>query len=185
MLKILDLFAGTQSTRKAIELMTIEYDYKGVDIYSPEEENIIFDLSQDNIVEKLKEVLGDWKPDIIWASPLCTTFSRATCIKNGTLSYVLENEQVRIRRDEEFDYITHRNYVAYKDNPEWRKEQQNKGLLGLKLMKCNHKGQHKANMSGSSKRTPNAKAICGNKDRSKVPPKLIREIFKQLLGENV
>lgn len=55
MLKILDLFAGTQSIKKTFP----ECDYRGVDIYSPEGENIILDLSQENIVEKLLEKLGD------------------------------------------------------------------------------------------------------------------------------
>lgn len=123
---------GTQSVRKALEPLVCRdpnnigqgLDYKGIDIYSPEGENIIFDLSQDNIVEKLKEVLGDWKPDFIWASPLCTTFSRATCIPNGTLAYIEDKGKLSIRQD--FSMITHNNYVNYKDDPKWVEEQKGK-----------------------------------------------------------
>ena len=76
MIKVLDLFAGTQSVKKALEekygiekwyqsnkndFLWIGWDYYsnqfieyiGVDIYSPEGQNLIFDLTQDNIVEKL------------------------------------------------------------------------------------------------------------------------------------
>jgi hypothetical protein len=41
MIKILDLFSGTQSVKKALDLMNIEYEYYGIDIYSPEDDNII------------------------------------------------------------------------------------------------------------------------------------------------
>ena len=86
--KILDLFSGTQSVKKGLDLLNIEYEYYGIDIYSPEEENIILDLSQDNIVEKLLELLPkDWKPDFIWASPVCNKFSIATAVKGGTVYF--------------------------------------------------------------------------------------------------
>ena len=88
MVKILDLFSGTQSVRKALDLMEIEYEYYGIDIYSPEEENIILDLSQDNIVDRLLEVLpSGWQPDFIWASPVCNKFSISTGVKGGTLYF--------------------------------------------------------------------------------------------------
>ena len=35
MIKILDLFSGTQSVKKALDLMNIEYEYYVIDIYSP------------------------------------------------------------------------------------------------------------------------------------------------------
>jgi hypothetical protein len=56
-IKILDLFAGGQSVKKALKNENIEY--KGIDILAPSlNDNIIFDLSQDNIVEKLKKELN-------------------------------------------------------------------------------------------------------------------------------
>lgn len=77
MIKVLDLFAGTQSVRKALDEMGIDYQYQGIDIFSPEEQNIILDLTQDEIVEKVKEKLGGWTPNFIWASPDCRTWSIA------------------------------------------------------------------------------------------------------------
>ena len=81
MIKVLDLFAGTQSVKNALNEFDI--DYKGIDIYSPEGENIILDLTQDNIVERLLEKLGNWKPDFIWASPVCNKFSLGSVVKGG------------------------------------------------------------------------------------------------------
>ena len=52
-IKILDLFSGTQSVKKALILKNIDYEYYGIDIYSPEDENIILDLSQDDIVLRM------------------------------------------------------------------------------------------------------------------------------------
>ena len=87
-MKILDLFSGTQSVRKALDTMNVEYEYYGIDIYSPEEENIILDLSQDNIVQRVIEVLPkDWKPDFIWASPVCNKFSVVNRMENGNFYY--------------------------------------------------------------------------------------------------
>lgn len=153
MIRVFDAFAGTQSTKKAL---TIKYkidswklenefiwvgerenkrivEYIGADIYSPEDTNLIFDLSQEDIITKLLEQLGDWKPDFIWASPLCTTFSRAGCVPGGTLSYELdENERVVIRTN--FKDITHKTYVKHINNPEFQKKHQDAGVLGLKLL---------------------------------------------------
>lgn len=86
--KILDLFSGTQSVRKALDLLKIDYEYYGIDIYSPEEENIILDLSQDDIIQKVKAALPEnWKPDFIWASPVCRLFSIATAVKGGNVYF--------------------------------------------------------------------------------------------------
>lgn len=133
MLKVLDLFSGTQSTKSSLEILGIPFEYKGFDIKYPEK-NIIFDLSQDNIIEKITETLGDWKPDFIWASPLCTTFSRATCITGGTLSYELDEETKAVNIRQDFSYITHDNYVKFINDKDWQEEQKRKGVLGLKLM---------------------------------------------------
>ena len=88
MIKILDLFSGTQSVRKALDLYNVEYEYYGIDIYSPEEDNIILDLSQDDIVNKVVAALpNNWKPDFIWASPVCNKFSVLHRMKNGNYYY--------------------------------------------------------------------------------------------------
>lgn len=77
-MKVLELFAGTRSIGKAFEA-------KGHEVFSvdwnKEFENI--DLYEDinNITsEKIIELFG--KPDVIWASPDCTTFSVAAISKH-------------------------------------------------------------------------------------------------------
>lgn len=234
-IKVLDLFAGTQSVRKALKGLNI--DYKGIDIYSPEGENLILSLSQPFIIEKLKKLLGDWKPDFIWASPVCTPFSRATCIKNGTLSYEIINGELKIRKD--FSYITHKAYVSKINDLHFQEKHKAKGYQGLffmentikiikhfnvpfaienpanalskyilgkyfiknntnycmygfsykkptsiytdkelNLLKCNHK-THTHRISGMPSKDGKL-PISGNKERSRVPEKLIQEIFRKV-----
>jgi len=112
MIKILDLFSGTQSVRKALDDMDIEYEYYGIDIYSPERENIILDLSQDDIVNKLIEILPkDWTPDFIWASPVCSKFSVVTAVKGGNLYFERTKQGIKPREDiTVFDW-RHRKYT--------------------------------------------------------------------------
>ena len=72
-LKVLELFAGTRSIGKAFEkrghdVFSVEWDksFENIDLYKD-----INDLSSDEIIEKFG------KPDVIWMSPDCTTFSIA------------------------------------------------------------------------------------------------------------
>ena len=72
-LKVLELFAGTRSIGKAFE-------EKGHEVYSVEwdkqHENI--DLYADILTVTSEQILKEFgKPDIIWASPDCTTYSIA------------------------------------------------------------------------------------------------------------
>ena len=73
-MKVLELFAGTRSISKAFEkrgheTYTIEWDkdFQNIDLYK--------DISQVTAKEILKLCGG--RPDIIWASPDCTTYSVA------------------------------------------------------------------------------------------------------------
>lgn len=73
MMKVLELFAGTRSIGKAFEahgheVFSVEWDnqFTDIDLYKN-----ILDISADEIIEKFG------KPDVIWASPDCTTFSIA------------------------------------------------------------------------------------------------------------
>ena len=112
MLKILDLFSGTQSVKKALNELEIDYEYYGIDIYSPEDENLILDLSQDDIVEKVKNVLPkDWQPDFIWASPVCARFSIATSTKGGNLYFERTKQGIKVREDFTVLDWRHRNYT--------------------------------------------------------------------------
>lgn len=72
-LKVLELFAGTRSIGKAFEerghkVYSVEWckDFENIDLYCD-----IGTLSAEDILSKFE------KPDIIWASPDCTTYSIA------------------------------------------------------------------------------------------------------------
>lgn len=72
-MKILELFAGTRSIGTAFErrghdVYSVEWDKKfpGIDLYAD-----IAGLTADDILQKFG------RPDVIWASPDCTTFSIA------------------------------------------------------------------------------------------------------------
>lgn len=72
-MKVLELFAGTRSVSKAFEkrgheTFSIEWDrdFENIDLYAD-----IGNLNAEIILEKFG------KPDVIWASPDCTTFSIA------------------------------------------------------------------------------------------------------------
>ena len=73
-MKILELFAGSRSIGKAFEakghqVFSIEWnkDFENIDLYAD-----ILNVTADEIIEKFG------KPDVIWASPDCSTFSIAS-----------------------------------------------------------------------------------------------------------
>lgn len=72
-MKVLELFAGTRSIGKAFEahghdVFSVEWDKRFEDI----------DLYQDISTLTAHDVLGKFgRPDVIWASPDCATFSVA------------------------------------------------------------------------------------------------------------
>lgn len=72
-LKVLELFAGTRSIGKAFEarghtVFSVEWDknFENIDLYKN-----ILELTADEVVEKFGH------PDVIWASPDCTSYSIA------------------------------------------------------------------------------------------------------------
>ena len=72
-MKVLELFAGTRSIGKAFEtkgheVFSVEWnkDFENIDLYAD-----IGKLTADEIIQKFG------KPDVIWASPDCATFSIA------------------------------------------------------------------------------------------------------------
>lgn len=78
MLKVLELFAGTRSVGKAFEekghsVFSVEWDkrFDKIDLYTD-----IGQLTAADIIEKFG------KPDIIWASPDCTSYSVAAISKH-------------------------------------------------------------------------------------------------------
>lgn len=77
-MKILELFAGTRSIGKAFEargheVFSVEWDksFENIDLHAD-----IGKLTADDILEKFG------KPDVIWASPDCATFSVAAISKH-------------------------------------------------------------------------------------------------------
>ena len=133
MIRILDLFAGTQSVKKALNDLNVDFEYKGIDIFSPEGENLILDLSKKNVLPKIAKLLGNWKPNFVWASPPCYAFSRATCINNGTLAFEIDkNKMPKLRKN--FKEIQHSQYIKFKNDPKWQKAQIQKGIDGLQFI---------------------------------------------------
>lgn len=72
-MKVLELFAGTRSIGKAFEkhgheVFSVEWnrDFKDIDLYED-----IGQITADDILEKFGH------PDVIWASPDCTSYSIA------------------------------------------------------------------------------------------------------------
>lgn len=91
-MKVLELFAGTRSIGRAFEakgheVFSIEWDkkFENIDLYAD-----IMEVS----AEQILDTFG--KPDVIWASPDCTTYSVAAISKhrrrdqNGNLSPISE-----------------------------------------------------------------------------------------------
>ena len=77
-MKVLELFAGTRSIGKAFEakghqVFSIEWDHQfnDIDMYDD-----ISKVTAQDILERFG------KPDVIWASPDCTTFSVAAISKH-------------------------------------------------------------------------------------------------------
>lgn len=91
-LKVLELFAGTRSIGKAFEargheVFSVEWDkrFENIDLYAD-----VLTITAEQIIR----IFG--KPDVIWASPDCTSYSVAAISKhrrkeaNGILSPVTE-----------------------------------------------------------------------------------------------
>ena len=94
-MKVLELFAGTRSIGKAFEargheVYSVDWDqkFKNIDLYAD-----IMTVT----AEQILEVFG--QPDVIWASPDCTTYSVAAISKhrrreqNGNLTPISEYAQ--------------------------------------------------------------------------------------------
>ena len=72
-MKVLELFAGTRSIGKAFEargheVFSVEWDksFENIDLYK-----YVLQITPDEIIQKFG------RPDVIWASPDCATYSIA------------------------------------------------------------------------------------------------------------
>lgn len=86
-MKVLELFAGTQSVGKTFkerghEVFSVEWDrdFEDIDLYED-----VGELTSEEIIEKFG------KPDVIWASPDCTTYSVAAISKHRKLNKETKN----------------------------------------------------------------------------------------------
>ena len=83
-MRVLELFAGSRSIGKAAEALGHEVfsidweDYPGID------------LTMDISYLKLTDL--PWVPDMVWASPDCTTYTIAACSKHRTDSIIPKSE---------------------------------------------------------------------------------------------
>lgn len=86
-MKVLELFAGTRSIGKAFEangheVFSVEWnkDFENIDLYAD-----IMTVTADDILQKFG------RPDVIWASPDCATFSVAAISKHRRKNAVTGN----------------------------------------------------------------------------------------------
>lgn len=95
-LKVLELFAGTRSIGRAFEergheVLSVDWDERFADI---DLQMDVLELYADEVLEKLG------KPDVMWASPDCTTYSIAAIShhrrreENGNLAGVSDYAKV-------------------------------------------------------------------------------------------
>ncbi len=95
--------------------------------------NIICDLSKKDAHLDLQDIIGAYKPDFIWASPVCTVFSRAAAIKGGNLYFEVKDGVLHFR--ENFDDVAaHKAYSNVAHLPEWQAKIRDKAQKGLRMM---------------------------------------------------
>ena len=94
MVKVLELFAGSRSFSKVAE--EFGYETYTTDIEPFDNINQVCDIG-DFDVDKMEEEFGT--PDIIWASPPCTTFSVASIghhWKGGNRAYIPKTKEAEL-----------------------------------------------------------------------------------------
>lgn len=101
-----DLFGGLNGS-VGLAIDKYIYDIYTVDILpftKDGRKNIVIDLATENIDKLINELRKLPQPDIIVASPMCKTFSRARGLNGGNDSYILVNNKLTHRSKESFIY---------------------------------------------------------------------------------
>jgi hypothetical protein len=197
-MKILELFCGTKSFSKVAqerghEVFTIDNDPQ----HNP-------DLCID-ILDFDVSMLRDFKPDVVWASPPCTTFSVASIgkhwNKDGTPKteeakkgleilrktreiifhlkpqyFIIENPRGMMRRFMGKQYRTTVTYCQYGDTRMKPTDLWNNfGFVGKKC-----KNGDKCHISAPRGSKTGTQGIKGSIQRGVIPPKLCKEILENL-----
>ncbi|MGG4288342.1 DNA cytosine methyltransferase [Priestia megaterium] len=130
-LKVLDLFAGTRSISKAFEAagheaFSIELDERHKDISWHTD---ILNVTPEDILERFGQ------PDVIWASPMCTTYSIAAISHHRTRE---ENGNLLPKSADAFvgdDLIKHTIYLIQRLRPKyWYIENPRGGMRKMDFM---------------------------------------------------
>lgn len=149
MFRLLTLFAGTQSDNSALEKYWKKRKFKvvktykgvithynisnengiywevetiGVDIYSPVGVNMIFDLSQPNVVKRfLKGLPENWPPDFISAGPVCNKFSRVVTGTGGNYYFELNKKKKKIKPRKNWNIKIQPHLIKYQNKKGWKK----------------------------------------------------------------
>ncbi len=195
-MKLLELFCGTKSVGKIFEE---SFEVTSVDILQKWDPTICSDILD---FDYKQFPVGYF--DVIWASPPCTTFSTAkfTNIGRNGLTYEKCMEDIEKyglpplnKTLEIIDYLQPKIWLIenprdgkmrhYIDRPytdtaycrygfNYRKRTRIWNNLDLKLLECNHKGQHTNTLSmrrgGFSK-----------EQKYVIPPDLVKSIYDQVL----
>ena len=136
-MKVLELFAGSRSFSKVAE----EFGHKTYTTDIEPFEKIdrvcdIFDFARDSSIDQMLKEFG--KPDIIWASPPCTTFSVASISyhwKGGKKAYIPKTKEAELGVKIVYETIR----LIYRLKPKYWYIENPRGVLRkLKVMNCNY-----------------------------------------------
>ena len=132
-MKILELFAGSRSFSKVAE--ELGHEIYTTDIESFNKIDQVCDIFDFNIDKMLNEF---GKPDIIWASPPCTTFSVASIghhWKGGNQAYIPKTNKAKLG----IEIVKKTDRIIKELNPEYWFVENPRGLL-RKLNLINQEG---------------------------------------------
>jgi len=206
-MKTLELFAGSRSFSKVANNYGFEtYTTDNQDFDSIDQVCDIFDF---NIDEALMDL--DGHPDIIWASPPCTTFSIASCYhhwnkdrtpktercKEGIkiiektieiikelkpMFYFIENPRGLLRKQEMMD-IFPRHTVTYCSYGDIRMKPTDiwTNLDWTPRKMCKNGNRDCHHQPAPRGSSTGTQGLKGSYERSKIPPALFEELFTQIL----
>jgi site-specific DNA-cytosine methylase len=203
---IYDFFAGTGSATKAFEDAGHTVIKVELDTYFEADERDILKLTADELVSKYG------RPDFIWASPPCTTFSVASIGKhwnvdktpkteaaklaielvshtiklitdiNPKLGWLMENPRGMLRNQSVVSHLPRRT-VTYCGYGDFRMKPTDVwGSIGKWISRPACKNGDKCHQSAPRGSRTGTQGINGAKDRSVIPYALSKEIYENVLA---